>query len=401
MTMEKLMNCGRRVWMLGVALCVLSLTWATAGAQAAPSALGTVKSVAGTTITIATDKGQQYTVDASGSPSVLELAPGSMDLKTAHAGDLGSVAVGDRVLVSGTAGDSGDKLKARRLILMKAGDLAKQRQQEQQDWARRGSGGLVMAVDPGAGTITIGTGTTTNSQQKTVVHVTPATKFRRYASDSVKFEDAKPSKISDVQIGDQLRVLGNKAADQSVQAEQVISGTFKNIAGTISAVDPAAGTLTIKDLSTKKNVLVKVTANSDLRAIPAMVAQRFAQGAGAAGGRGMGQGDQAGGQRAGGQRGGGPGGPGGRRLGGADLSGMISSFPKDTLAELHNGQAVMITATQPNASSTDVTAVTVLSGVEPILTAAPTMTLTPGVGGGEGGGMDSGGGMDGGGGGGR
>ena len=56
-------------------------------------------------------------------------------------------------------------------------------------------------------------------------------------------------------------------------------------------------------------------------------------------------------------------------------------MPALTLAELQKGDAVMIVATQGSAAAPMV-AITLLSGVEPILTAAPTgnraaMLLTP------------------------
>jgi hypothetical protein len=56
---------------------------------------------------------------------------------------------------------------------------------------------------------------------------------------------------------------------------------------------------------------------------------------------------------------------------GADLSQMIARLPTSTLADLKNGDAVMVVASEPSPGSTTVTAVTLLSGVEPILTANP------------------------------
>ena len=78
---------------------------------------------------------------------------------------------------------------------------------------------------------------------------------------------------------------------------------------------------------------------------------------------------------------------------------MMPRFPATTLSVLKKGDAVMIVASQPDPSSSVLTAVTMLTGVEAILTAAPTTTLGP-VGGGGGGGDDGGGGGFGGGGGG-
>jgi hypothetical protein len=76
-----------------------------------------------------------------------------------------------------------------------------------------------------------------------------------------------------------------------------------------------------------------------------------------------------------------------------DLSQMLSKLPTQTLSDLKVGDAVMVVASQQEAGSPNVSAVTLLSGVEPILSASPNgagMDLSPwNVGGGE---VDAGGG---------
>jgi hypothetical protein len=62
---------------------------------------------------------------------------------------------------------------------------------------------------------------------------------------------------------------------------------------------------------------------------------------------------------------------GGMRQGGApDLQQMLNRMPAVTLADLHKGDAVLIVTTQGTESDGG-TAITLLSGVEPILQAAP------------------------------
>ena len=69
---------------------------------------------------------------------------------------------------------------------------------------------------------------------------------------------------------------------------------------------------------------------------------------------------------------------------------MIARFPTITVADLHKGDAVMIVASEATLDATTVTAVTVLTGVDPILTANPNggMDLSMSVGGGGGGGTE-------------
>jgi co-chaperonin GroES (HSP10) len=346
---------------------------------AAARQLGTVTAIAGNSLTLKTDAGQEVVVSVPDGARILQLAPGSTDLKTAQTIALKDIEVGDRVLVSGKAGDSANSFAAARVILMKSGDIAQKHETEQADWQKRGTGGIASAIDAGTGTLTITVGA-----KKVAVTTSGKTQFRRYAGDSVKFEDAKPGTLAQIQPGDQLRVLGTKSEDGStIPAEVVVSGSFKNLAGLIATIDAANGTLTLKDLSTKKTVTVTITANSNVRTLPPQAAAMFAaraKGAGAgpgAGASGGGSPQPAGQAEASG--GGRPGGAG--RSAGGDLSQLVSRLPNKTIADLKVGDAVMIVASQSDPGSAKVTAVTLLSGVEPILAATPSggpaMTLSP------------------------
>ena len=352
-------------------------------AAPAASQRGTVKAVSGNAITVATDGGQQVTVSLGDTTKVVQLPPGSTDLKAATPATATDIAVGDRILATGKAGDTADKFNAARVILMKSGDIAQKHAAEQADWQKRGSGGLVTAADAASGTFTIAVGT-----KKVEVKTTPTTIYRRYSGGSVKFEDAVPGTIAELHVGDQLRVRGAKSDDgSSIQAEEIVSGSFANLAGLIASINTTDNTLTLKDLTTKKMMTIKVTPSSELHDLPERAATMFANrakggaaGAGAPGGAGAAGAPPAGGapRGAGGQGGqgqGGPGGPGGYggggRGAGADLSQMVGRLPPETFADLKVGKAAMIVASQTSPSSTTVTAVTLLTGVEPILAASP------------------------------
>ena len=386
----------------GAAFSLEAQAPAAATASGGGSQAGTVKAISGSSLTLSTDAGKQFTVTVGDSARILQVPPGSKDLKTAQAIALSNIAVGDRVLVTGRPGD-GDALAATRVILMKSGDIADKHAAEQADWTKRGSGGIVSAVDASSGTITV-----TNGARKTQVVTTGTTIFRRYAGDSVKFEDAQPGTIAQIQPGDQVRVRGAKSDDgSSLQAEEIVSGSFRNLAGTVVSVDAGAGAVTLNDLATKKKVLVKVTANSDFRSLPpqaaAMFAARSRGGAGAAGAGSGGANGAPGGTRpaaapageagTGGGEGSGRGqgmgqgrAPGGGGRAGMDLAQMISRLPPGSLASLKAGDALMIVGSQGQGGG--LTAITMLSGVEPILAASPTgaapaITLSPfGFGGG-------------------
>lgn len=197
-----------------------AMAQAPAPAPAAARQIGTVKAISGTTLTLAVDGGAQVSVTVAEGARILQLAPGSTDLKSAQQIALGDIAVGDRVLVTGKADDDGS-LTAARVILMKSTDIAQKNESEKADWQKRGSGGLVSAVN--GPTLTIAAGT-----RKIQVDTTPTTKFRRYGAGSVKFEDAQPGTLDQIRPGDQLRVRGSKSEDgTTIQAEEIVSGSFK------------------------------------------------------------------------------------------------------------------------------------------------------------------------------
>ena len=353
-------------------------------AAPAASQRGTVKTISGNTITMVADAGQTVTVNVANGAKIVQLAVGSTDLKTATPSQLTDVSVGDRVLVTGKVGDTPETFSAIRVILMKSADIAQKQAAEQADWKARGTGGIVSTVDPATGAVTLTIGT-----KKVIVNTSSKTDFRRFASDSVKYQDAKPGTLAQIQPKDQLQARGTLSADgTSMQAEEVISGSFENLSGLIASADPATGKITLKDLATKKMVTVDITANSNIRSMPLQMATMFAarsNGGSQSGGR---RGGGGGATQAGAADAGGAGGT--RRSAGADLSQMITRLPPITVADLHKGDAVMIVASESAPGASTVTAVTVLSGVDPILTANPNggMDLSMSIGGGASGGGD-------------
>jgi hypothetical protein len=345
---------------------------ATALLAQAPSHLGPVTAVNVGGLTINDSKtNTPVSVTVSGTTKVLVVAPGSTDLKSATPGSLADVAVGDKALVTGTAGDPADSLTAVRVILMKATAIAQSHQAEEAAWAQ-GSGGIVKSVDPAAGTVVISSG-----MKSITVSTTPHTIVRHYSGDSVRFEDAVLTKLSEIKPGDQLRVRGTKSADgASIAADEIVAGSFHNYSGLIASIDAASNTITLKDLASKKTVSVAVTPNSDIHRIPLQMATMLAARMKGTPAPTPGTGPGAN-----------PGGPAGPRpagayngqRAGADLSQMLARLPTETLGGLKVGDAVMIVATSPVADSSKSSAVTLLAGVDPILTASPTgeMTLSP------------------------
>jgi len=375
--------------------CAAALCFAQQAAPGAQStnpspiqqAVGSIKAVTDSGITLAADSGEEFKVSLPDTAKILRVAPGQKDLKSATPLQKSDLQVGDRILVRGRAAGDPHSLTAAAVIVMKQSDVAAKQENERSDWQKRGVGGLVTAVDPSAGAITISQ-TSFTGTKSVVIHTTRSTILRRYAPNSVKFDDAKVAPIDQIKGGDQLRARGSKNADGTeIAADEVVSGTFRNLAGTITAVDPTGGTLTLRDLISKQPVTVKVSSDSQLRKLPPEFAQRIAMrlkaaaaggipGAGmaaAGGGSGQVQGQSEGGNRPAGA-GGSPGtGMGGRAGGPPDVQQILARMPAAALGDLQKGDAVMIVSTQPNETG-EVKAITLLAGVEALLTASPSAT---------------------------
>ena len=129
----------------------------------------------------------------------------------------------------------------------------------------------------------------------------------------------------------------------------------------------------VTNLATKKPLVIRVNSDSTMRKLDAvmaaMLARRYRPG-----GQDRGEGGPDSPEGRGARSGGGMGGMnrGGRGPGG-DIGQMLDRLPALPLSELKRGDAIMVCTTL----GTDpgrLTAITLLAGVEPLLTASPTST---------------------------
>lgn len=389
---------------------VLAASFPLAAQEAAKPTtfLGTVQSLSGNNITVKNDAGATMQVTVQDNARLLRIEPGQKTLAGASPFSLSDLATGDRVMARGSANADGTSLAATMLVAIKGADIAQKQEKEREDWQKRGTGGLVKSVDPAAKTVTISTGA--GGARMIAIHATPATIVRRYAPGSVKFDQAVKGNLDEIKPGDQLRARGSKSADgASLDAEEIVSGSFLNLAGPIQAVDPSTSTITLTDTATKKPVLISVTPDSEVKKLDPAVAQRLAarmsggakrpdgspagpagepgSGGAGSGSAGAGPAGAGGGHPGGGQPGGGQGGgPGG---GGPDFQQLLARSPSVTLKDLQKGNMVIVVATEGQTPAS-ATAVTVVAGVEPMLqastSASQALLSSWNLGGGEGGG---------------
>ena len=349
--------------------------------------IGVIKAINGNTVILSQDSGPEATVIVESTTRIVRIVPGEKNIENAPSLPLQELQIGDRIVVRGKASDDAKSMVASSIMAMKRSDTRRER--DLQDWQKRGLSGIVAAVDAATDTVKVSVAGFGNTKI-IAIHSSNATVVRRYAPDSVKFEDAKLSSLQDIHPGDQLRARGDRNADGTeLAAEEMVTGTFRNIAGTINSVDVSSGAINLQDLRSKKQVEVKVTNDSQLHMLSAEKAQRFAMrlegAAGVAGIPGAGASPPAGatgpstanaqpappGDSSPGTWSNGGGAGGGMRSAGApDLQQVLSHTPTLAVADLHKGDAVVILATEGTSSSAS-TVITLVSGVEAILQAAP------------------------------
>ena len=327
-------------WLIAV-LSVAGLVFGQAPART--RVIGVVAEVQAGRATVKTDAGEMFSVVFEAETRFQKVAPGEKDLTKAQSITAAEVAVGDRVLARGTASEDGKTLTAKSVIVMSAGDLAQKQEKERAAWMH-GASGLVVATDPAAREIKIRIPSMFGQQHMVTVVAKDSTQFRRYAPDSVRFSDAKPSSLAELAPGDQLRARGDKNEDGTrIVADEVVSGSFETVAGSVTTLNAAAGELQMKDLASGKVLTVKVTADAALRRLPQVP---------------MG---------AGGQLGGGAMGPGaGMRRGGADFQQMLERTPSISFNDIKTGEMIIVASTR-GASPNRLTAVTLLAGADALI----------------------------------
>jgi len=302
-----------------------------------------------------TDAGPDLLIVFGDGVSFLRVPPGATNLNTATKIAVSDISSGDRVLVRGRVSDDQKSFAATTVIVMTKSDLTSAREAERLDWQRRGIGGTVQAVNPETREITVMAPTALptpgNSTHPVTVALGANAVLLRFAPDSVKFSDAKPSGFEQIKVGDQMRALGTKSEDGGhFTAEKLVSGTFRNFGVTVVSVDAQNHSVTAKDLASGQPVLVRTNADSKLQRLTPALAHSLAT-LNAGGGSGGKSGSD----------------PGAEPL---DVQQILERAPALDLSELKPGDPLIVVSTE-GAKPSEVTAIDIFAGVEPILAARP------------------------------
>ena len=329
--------------------------------------IGEVKAIDKTAkqLVVKTDAGSLVTATLADTTQYMRVAPGETSITNATKITFAELAEGDRVMAMGKVSEDKKTVPTRALVVMTKGDLAKKHEAERAEWRRRGILGVVSALNPTTKEITISS-RAMGGMQSVVIPVSDKVELRRYAPDSIKFGDARESSFAELQVGDQLRALGERAPDGTrFTPEKVVTGAFRTVVGTVTAVDAATGELKITEAEKKQPLTIVVKQDAVLRRFPGEM------GGGMMMSRPAGAGNAAGQPAAAAPQGGAPsgGGPGGgpRRGGNFNIQEMMESMPAIAIADVKPGEMIIVSSTK-GADPARLTAISLLSGAEPLLT---------------------------------
>jgi hypothetical protein len=390
MSKNLLRTLGSLTVILASAFCAFAQDTPAPAKQPLDHVLGAITAVDASahTVTVLEDKtAASYTIQLADTKSLLKVEPGAKDLTTAQRITADDLQIGDRVDVRGKKTDP-NTLVARGLVLMSARDLQKAHQEQAAAW-QKATAGTVSALDAAAGAITLNT-RTPDGPKPVTIETSKITEFTRYSPDTPK--TPAPSQLTLIQVGDQVRVIGDKSEDgATIKAQRVYSGAFRTLSATITSIGPDGKSLIVKDLATKKPVEISLNDDSAVRKLPppmaTMLARRFNPnykppdgaatpgGGGTPGGGASASGNGAAGGNGGGgnwQRGaGGPGGGGGGGMRSGDISQMLERVPKIPTSDLKPGDALVVSGVALRPDNSKLLATGVIAGVEPILQSAP------------------------------
>jgi hypothetical protein len=314
-------------------------------------------------LTIRSDAGETISIQTGDTTTLVRIPAGERTLAKATTIQFTDIIPGDRVLSSGTR--AGQNFIAQRVVVMPAAEVEKKRQHDLDEWKQRGIGGIVRETNAQAGTITVelrGSGAGTRLMLETT-----KAHFRRYVPGSLRFEDARASNFDEVRAGDQLRALGDRTGEGKFTAEQIVSGAFKTIGVTVTAVDQSTGKITAATLDQKKPVTISVNKDSVLHRIPPPVALAIAQKA--KGEAGKSPATQTAAPNGGPAKTAGPSQPGskaGQPV--IDVQQMIDSLPTVSLADIKPGDVLAVTGAVEN-DEAHLVAIKVAAGVDLVLQA--------------------------------
>lgn len=262
---------------LGMAVLVAFAVVVSGQTTASDRVVGVVTAVDKATnqISVKADTGETKAVVISATSALLRMPAGETSAQKALKISLEEVAVGDRVFARGAFTGDGKTLEARQVVVSSAVATTAQAQPQQADPRKRPMAGRIARVDVDKKEITLQPRGREGVTPPTIV-VSDATRFFRYAPDSLDINHASRSSLGQMREGDQLRALGERSEDGArFIATEIIAGSVIRTIGEIVSVDASRKELALKN-NEGRTITVAIGDRSSLRRVTPEVAATFA-----------------------------------------------------------------------------------------------------------------------------
>jgi hypothetical protein len=304
-------------------------------------------------VLVTTAAGNQVTVSLSDRTEFMRIPPGEKTKDKFVKITSADFTVGDSIFARGRMSADQRNLPALEFYVMSKGDIVQKREHEQEEWRTRGIAGTISAVNPETKEISLDL-RTSEGPKPIIIATTAKTQFRRYAPDSIRFGDARPSSMSELKVGDQLRALGKKTPDGSrFTPEEIVSGSFQTIGGAITEVNAGAREIKLNETQSHQTITIVITKDSSMRRLTPELLAALSPAQSPASQSSAPTGTNA-------KSNAGP--PNGSR----DLQRMFDQLPAATLQELKPGDSILVSSTK-TVEASRVTAIAIVSGVAPLL----------------------------------
>jgi hypothetical protein len=350
-------------------------TTQTAGSQGQVVGIVTLVDNAAGRITIKSEAGDVVSINLGSGAAVLRLPAGETSAQKAMKIALADISVGERLFARGVISTDKKSIDARQVVVTSGGGVANSGSQERQgeEFRQRGLMGRITALHADKKEIIV-QGRGREGMNPVTVLSSDATRFFRYAPDSMDIKHASRSSFSDLKIGDQIRALGNRNADGTqFTADEIIAGSTTRVAGQVTAINSAKNEFTLKT-SQGQNITVAIGPNSSLRRVTPEAAAALEANRPARGDRERRRDDtparegaQDGRPRERRQPGGGGGGGQGRWRGGRGFQDMLQNLPALTINDLKKGDTVVVSGSE-GADASHVTAIMLITGDQEFMT---------------------------------
>ena len=288
-------------------------------------------------ISVKTAEGQTVNIKVTEKATFARIKPTDKTLEKATQITIRDIIPNSRILARGEMSKDTNEFAAQMIVVVAEDNAAPTNSD------RTNIQGVVSRIDIAKKEITIKGFIASTPREITINASSTNINFRRYAANSIKFNDSLPSGFENIKVGDQLKGTGKLSIEGlSFSPETIISGTFRTIGGSILSIDLSDKVITVSDMQSRQPIKIKIDPEINLKKLTTEKSKELIT-------LSLNKNSQ--------------------KLGGAPVTGDLKSFfdtlPATSLEQLKVGSSIIMSAILGD-NNTPSTAFQMLTDVEPL-----------------------------------